>query len=194
MVLKATLNNNCMQLITPQMLMQSVMKGDAMSEHTEVISSDFPEGIDQNLYINAEKLLVLPLNWNIESESPSFPSTSISVTKLLRQSDIPFETPIPLNGESHLFDHRSIDWVAPTLLVSGLLLSQNPVALAIALGVISNYVTNIFQGRISDPKVRLDVVFSDSSLGTKTIKYRGPASSLCKVNDIVKSLKSESEA
>ena len=65
------------------------------------------------------------------------------------------------------------------LFVAGLLLSSNPQAVNVALGVIANYVTEFFTGMGGEKHVRFSIVIKDKATGQcKRYKYRGDPSGI----------------
>jgi len=66
-----------------------------------------------------------------------------------------------LEKESDRFSYiqeNAVDWIGPTIFVSASFLSGNPNAIAVALGVVSNYLTELFKGVTGDKTVRLSIV------------------------------------
>ena len=136
-------------------------------------------------------IVLLPNNWKQEQKEtgPLYASTTTSTLKILKSKGIPA---IILDQDKHnisLQDNRSIDWIAPTFLISSMLLSQNPEAVTIALGVISNYVTDIFKGLKHDPNVRFEIVFSKpGSSKAHQIHYVGPVSGISELNKVIETV------
>jgi hypothetical protein len=108
------------------------------------------------------------------------------VIKLLKQSDVPVDTLNPIDATTPLQDNRGLDWIAPTFLVSGLLLTQNPTLITIALGVIANYVTQLFKGLKDDPEVKLNIVQTAADgKQAQRVRYEGPVSGLREVEKVL---------
>jgi hypothetical protein len=115
-----------------------------------------------------------------------YSSTVESVIKLLKQSDVPVDTLNPIDATTPLQDNRGLDWIAPTFLVSGLLLTQNPTLITIALGVIANYVTQLFKGLKDDPEVKLNIVQTAADgKQAQRVRYEGPVSGLREVEKVL---------
>jgi hypothetical protein len=71
--------------------------------------------------------------------------------------------------------------------VSASLLSQNPHVISVALGVVSNYLTDWFKGIPGSKKVRLDVVVEQTEGQTyKRIHYEGDPEGLNELARIVR--------
>lgn len=58
-------------------------------------------------------------------------------------------------------------------------LSENPTAVNIALGVVANYVTDFFKGMGGEKRVRFSIVIKDKAAGRyKRFKYSGDPSGI----------------
>ncbi|MBH8611931.1 hypothetical protein I4N56_014095 [Pseudomonas mohnii] len=79
------------------------------------------------------------------------------------------------------------DWFGPTLFVPAALLLQNPSVLSVTLGLITNYLYDLFKGD-KDGKASLDVILQLADGSCKEIHYAGPPEGLIKVAEIVKNL------
>lgn len=91
------------------------------------------------------------------------------------------ETPIEPEGERfpQISEKSFEEWVGPTIFASAALLSQNPAVVSVALGVISNYLTDWFKGTAMDRrKVRLDVVVETGKSQYSKLHYEGPVEGL----------------
>lgn len=85
-----------------------------------------------------------------------------------------------------------MDWVAPVLVISASLWSQNPMAVNIALNMMANYACDLFKGLKGDPKVKLTILHAQENKKTsKKIHYEGPASGLASLTDILSSFNSQ---
>lgn len=131
-------------------------------------------------------ILFVPDNWPSEEKEYAYPSTVESVTKLLKQNKVPVDSLHPIDATTPLHDNRGLDWIAPTFLVSGLLLTQNPMVVSIVLGIVANYVTDLFKGLKNDPKVKLNIVQTAADgKRAQRIKYEGPVSGLPEVEKVL---------
>ena len=108
-----------------------------------------------------------------ESEAPT-------VRVLWRRVGV-VETPIEPEGERfpQISEKSFEEWVGPTIFVSGALMSQNPAVLSVALGVISNYLTEWFKGTpMRRRKAKLDVVVEVGKREYRRLHYEGPVEGL----------------
>lgn len=134
-------------------------------------------------------LALLPRNFE-EAESRDsllHESSAATVRVLFRKNDI-IETPLELDGERfpQVSEKAFEEWIGPTIFVSFALLSQNPHVLSLALGVLSNYLTDFFRGLPSPGKAKLTVVVETRKKTYKRIDYEGPVSGLEKIAEIAK--------
>jgi hypothetical protein len=84
---------------------------------------------------------------------------------------------------------NAFEWAGPIIFVAASLVSQNPNAVSIALGVVSNYVTEFFRGVGGPKKARLDIVVEKTSeQGSifKRVHFEGGPEELQHVADVVR--------
>jgi len=154
--------------------------GETVDEVDERIAIEDWEPIASEIASRAtKKILLMPESWPTGSGEPVYTDSTESVRKLLVAGGVPVETATPISSRTTLAENRAATWVGPTLLVSGLLVTQNPSAIALALNLVAGYVTQLFPVRWQQPGVSLSIV-QTSVDGTKTrkVKYTGPASGL----------------
>jgi len=107
-----------------------------------------------------------------------------TIRTLFKNSQLPLDDFLP-NGERPSFVHnKSHDWAA-FIFMSGALISSNPSAVSVALGIISNYLTDIFRGT-PDKKIKLDIAVERRSNSLcKTLSYEGDAAGLENISDAI---------
>lgn len=130
-----------------------------------------------------EKLSLLPRNFQeaLKKEDLIQESSAATVRKLFAKTDLPF-TPIEKSGERiPSIQENDITWIGPTIFISALFLSSEPNAVAIALNVIANYLTDILKG--SSDNCKLDIV-----VGNKRIRYKGNAEGMKEISKIAKEI------
>jgi hypothetical protein len=90
-------------------------------------------------------------------------------------------------GERHAFIHnKSHDWQA-LLFVAASLWSNDPNIVPVALGVVSNYLTDYFRGSPSHNKIKLGVVVEKTPGRTyKHIVYEGDVAGLAALEEAVR--------
>ncbi len=96
---------------------------------------------------------------------------SVDVRKVLERHDLPMGDVMPAGERPRSLHYKSANWTA-LLFVSAALLSENPHAVSVALGVISNYVTDLFRGR-PGKTARLSIVAESSDGACKKLTYEG---------------------
>ncbi len=112
---------------------------------------------------------------------------SDTVRTLLRANKIHYVEIFDEDDQPPYMQQYSFEWFGPTLFVSAGLLSQNPNVLSVALGIITNYLYDLFKGS-KEGKASLDVIFQQADGSCKQIRYSGPADGLSEVAEIVKRL------
>jgi hypothetical protein len=119
-------------------------------------------------------------------------NTTTTVRVLWKQAGI-IETPIEKEGEKiPELALNWFEWVGPTILFTSALITQNPQLVDIALGVISNYLTDWFKGLPKEQKkARLNIVEETRSGSYKRLQYEGDVEGLKELPKIVRSLHDE---
>lgn len=109
---------------------------------------------------------------------------SSTVRTLFRNAQLPQGDFLP-NGERLKFIHnKSHDWAA-FIFVSSALLANNPTVVSVALGVISNYLSDMFKGT-PDKKIRLDIAIErKGEKVSKKLTYEGDAAGLANIADSI---------
>ncbi len=146
--------------------------------------------IDSETHERATKAIILvPEGWPVMSPKEIYIGSTESVIKLAKTESLPFEILSPAPGPLALRENRAADWVAPTMFISSLLLTDNPTLVSVALNVLSNYITDGLKGLKSDPTVKLQVIHHDAKTGNSTrVKYVGPVSGLKEVAKTISKL------
>jgi hypothetical protein len=152
-----------------------------MNEEAKITEED-ADPISPEICSRANKVIILmPEDWIAPKHI--YPSTTESLAKIFRSESAPVE--VLDSGPLALRDSRSTDWIAPTFFVSSMLLSENPTAVTVALGILSNYVYDAFRGLKKDPTVKINLVHNDTLTGTtKKVRYEGPVSGLNQLEKI----------
>ncbi|EMS84700.1 hypothetical protein [Leptospira noguchii] len=150
-------------------------------EISDLASNEFKKPkLDNNIHL-------LPQNWSSDIKTEyEFSENTITVKKLLATNDLQ----VTIDGfseESPIISNRNYEWMGPVIFISYSLLSQNEYILSIALNIISNYLTDIFKGLGDNNKVDLKIYKENEDGSIKKISYKGPASGLEKLKDILKS-------
>lgn len=82
------------------------------------------------------------------------------------------------------------EWFGPTLFIPASLIIQNPNILSITLGLITNYLYDLFNGA-KNGKASLNVIFQKADGSCKEIRYSGPPEGINLIAGIVKELGDE---
>lgn len=161
------------------------------NEPSLIVTEDELEIDAATLKRSASGILLVPEGWPTSTEKPIYAGSTQSLLKLAKAHGLPIQVWGDFSADSLTRDNRSADWVAPTMFVTPLLLSQDPNGVALALNVISNYVTDLFKGLQKDPAVELTLLHADGKTKRATrVKYKGPVSGLSQVNNTILKLNS----
>src|SRR5947209_7339850 len=99
-------------------------------------------------------------------------SSALDLKTLFRQADLPVTVYQPDGAKIPYLQENDITWVGPLLFFSAAALSQNPHLLGASLGIIGNYLTELFKGLPKPGRVKLSVVVETTTTKTtsKTTK------------------------
>lgn len=139
-------------------------------------------------------LAILPRDFaNAKSKGDLLHEDTTSTVRVLWKQEGVIETPIEKAGESiPAILEESFYWVGPTIFFASTLIIQNPHLIDIALGVISNYLTDWFKGLTEGrKKATLDVVVETKSGSYKEIHYEGAIEGLEELPKVIRSLHDE---
>jgi hypothetical protein len=147
-----------------------------VSERCEAVGIEHPQG-----------LALLPMNldsadsagdllYAIETETVEKLWTQAGVDSVLASS----EGALPRYQVLHF-----ADWIGPTIFVGVGLLSGNEAAINVALGVVSNYVTDALKGLAGRANATLDVIV-ETKHGCKKVHYEGPPEGLADLPAVIR--------
>jgi hypothetical protein len=141
-------------------------------------------------------LAILPLNLE-HAASPNeirLQSEAATVKTLFRQAGIPLDELFEPSNRPLYVQNNDVHWVAPAIFVAAGVLSENPNAVSVALGVLSNYLTDFFKGRTSEPQIKATIVVETTKTKTcKRIEYEGNVEGLKALADVVKGTQDDTE-
>jgi hypothetical protein len=132
-------------------------------------------------------IALLPRNFeSAASKDELLHESSAPTVRVLFRTNGIYETPLEREGEKFpQISEKALDaWVGPIIFVSLSLYSQNPHIISLALGVISNYLTDWFKGIPGPKNAKLDIVIETKKM-YKRIQYEGPVSGLEKVSEVI---------
>jgi len=112
---------------------------------------------------------------------------SDTVRTLLKTNKIAHVEIFDEDNQPPYLQQYGAEWFGPTLFISAGLLSHDPNLLSVTLGVITNYLYDLFKGA-KDGKASLDVIVQQPDGSCKQVHYNGHPSGLSEVAAIVKSL------
>ena len=116
-------------------------------------------------------------------------SEAATLRKLLAAAGLRVHQVEPSASRLPVAVQKSVDWIAPTLFVTSMLLTQNSSAVQIALGVIESYISDYLKGIFPSGRVQLSFVVETSrSKTTKRLVYQGPVSGIRELARIFREL------
>jgi hypothetical protein len=120
-------------------------------------------------------------------------SSALDVKTLCRQANVPITIYQPDGPQIPYLQENDNTWIGPVLFVSAGVMSQNPHILNVALGVIGNYVTDLFKGSPQPARAKLSVVIETTATKattktTKKIDFDGPPDKITEINNLIKDI------
>ena len=142
---------------------------------------------------NAIGLALLPTNLASARSAGDLlqASEAATVRSLFRSAGLGCtELPDRAHGIRYI-QNNAADWVGPTVFVAGSLWSQNPLAISVALNVVSNYLTDLFKG-LKHPTAKLDFIVEKTKEGTyKHLAYEGDIEGIIALEKVIRGLANE---
>lgn len=134
-------------------------------------------------------LAILPANLAAAKTMNEFRQhvESDTVRTLLNANNIPYDEIFDDEDQPAYLQQYGFEWFGPTLFIAAGVLSQESNVLSITLGIITNYLYDLFKGS-TDAKANLNVIFQQADGTCKEIRYSGPHQGLSEIAAIVSSL------
>jgi len=134
-------------------------------------------------------LALIPNNFEyvLEKDQLIYSVEAPTIRSLWLQNGIQ-ETRIEKTGDKFLLkEQNAFDWISPIIFISGLLISQNPELIDVALGVISNYLADYFKGIPKQVQnVKMKIIEENKSGRYRKIEYEGSPEGLKDLPRIIK--------
>ena len=112
--------------------------------------------------------------------------TAATVRKLWREVGITETRLEPAGSKFSVAEEKALTWIGPAIFVTLSYLSENPNVLSVALGVISNYLTDFFRGAAGRPQAELKIIAETSAARTyRLFEYKGDVEGLVALNPAV---------
>ena len=137
---------------------------------------------------------ILPWNFDSVGSIEEFLQTeeSATVKTLLRSANLPYDDIVDRSNRPPYLHMNSYDWIGPTIFIPAAMMSENPNAVSVALGVIANYLTDLFRGMPKTSNVKLSIAIEKSiEKSCKKISYEGPVEGFQDLMDIVEKIKDD---
>lgn len=119
-----------------------------LDEKAKLLGVNVPKGVS-----------ILPRHF-LDSDDASklvFEDSAQDVKVVLKRAGITLDNIVPKERVIPIQAQHDAQWIGPTLFVGALALSQNPNLISIALGVIANFVTDLFRGKLGTHNMTLDI-------------------------------------
>jgi len=139
-------------------------------------------------------MAILPTNFEFVAARTDFRqlSEAATVKTLFRTNSVPLDDFLPPSERASYLQNNSFEWLAPTLFISSSLLIDNPAAVSVALGVLSNYITEFLKGTPGQKRAKLDIVVERSGdMSCKKISYEGDVEGIKSLAEIVRQISNE---
>lgn len=163
-----------------------------MPREPKIEFQDYPSVAERAEALDVQipsQLALLPRNFESATTKDELVHESeVPTVRVLFRKEGIVETPIELPGEviPQIAEHAFQDWVAPILFFSYSAFTENPALVNLSLGVISNYLTDLFKGLSAERGVKLDIVVENKEGTCKKVSYQGPLEGLKALPKIIK--------
>jgi len=141
-----------------------------------------------------QKLAFLPKNINEvdDRENLIYDSSVTTIKKIFHEKGIDLDEIENDELEIPELQQNAFEWIGPIVFISASYYSQNPDAINVAVGLISDYLKDFFKGIPGSKKVKLSVVreIKEDEEYTK-IDYEGDLSGLSELENIIKAASNE---
>jgi hypothetical protein len=106
------------------------------------------------------ELAILPRHFEtaISAAELAHEAEASTVRKLLNAAGLEAQQLEPGGRPLPIVVQKSADWISPTIFVGSMLLSQNPLAIQLALNVLGSYIADLFKGTRCGGDVELTFV------------------------------------
>lgn len=148
----------------------SISDYPSVQERLTTLGCDFPQGF-----------AVLPANFAVAAQRSDLKelAEAPTVRKLLRSSGLPVSSILADGERAPLILNRSAGWTGPALFIAAGLLSSNATAVSLALGVLTNYLSDFLKGSLREKGVSIDIIVErKGDRVCKRISYQGPIEGL----------------
>jgi hypothetical protein len=115
------------------------------------------------------------------------PFEAATVKALFRGANLPLCDLFAGVNNPPYVQNNDVNWLIPTIFVTAGYLSENPSFMSVALGVLTNYLTDFFKGRNEKITVKASIIVEKTNSKTsKRIEYEGPVEGLSALAKVVK--------
>ena len=129
-------------------------------------------GIDTNSL--PEGVTLLPRG--LDGSRYVFSSCTLAVLKLFKQGGV--KVTIAMSDKMLIREERDASWFGPIIFFGLSEVSQNPDVVNVSLGIISNYLTDIFKGDTGTKTIKITCITEDKKGEYSKFTYDGPLEGL----------------
>jgi len=116
-------------------------------------------------------------------------TSGTTLRKAFRAEKLPVVEVLPASERIPYITYKHFEWVIPTLFISASVISENPVAVSIALSVVANFITDFLKGIPTAKNIKLNIVVEKRLDRTcKKINYDGDVAGLSSLAEIIKEI------
>jgi hypothetical protein len=141
-----------------------------------------------------QTIAVLPANFDTAKVRADFRqrSEAATVRTLFRNHKIEMGELLPASELGPYVQNNNFEWLAPILFVPAAMITENPMAVSLALSVLGNYITDLFKGMNGAKTVKLDIVVEKKGdRSCKMLRYEGGTAGLSSLPDIIRRISDE---
>lgn len=135
---------------------------------------------------------IMPENFDTALTSAEFVvrGEASTIRTLFRSNNLPIDEFVASGEKTKFIHNKSHDWAA-FIFISAALVSSDSSAISVALGIISNYLGDLFKG-MPGKKIRLDIVVErKGNKISKKLTYEGDGKGLAQIEDAIKRIADE---
>ncbi len=110
-------------------------------------------------------IYLAPLNLFREEDTKAlyYPDSKKTISKVFRKAKLEVNLIDAGNLKRKYLQQNSIEWLGPVLIFTYQALQSNPHITSIALGVVANYLTDLFKGRSSGVNIKMSAVLEQTT-------------------------------
>lgn len=129
-----------------------------------------------------------------ETESGPYPASALTAVKVLRSGGLEAKLASGEDAKVEILHEHNLEWIGPILFFSIGLLTQNPAASSLAIGLLANHLSRVFRGSAESSRARLEIWIEVDHGRLRKLKYEGPVGGLAELDGAIRGLSQHSSA